>query len=100
MSGLLRDRGRLAVDLLLLERLHEALRLGIVVGIADPAHAGGNAVLLQQIGVVAAGILDAAVGVVDQAAGPGRRASSAIASAAIARLASRWLPAPSRPRGG
>src|SRR3954454_6109693 len=29
-----------SVDLLLLERLHEALGLGIVVGIADAAHAG------------------------------------------------------------
>src|SRR5580704_17399404 len=42
-----------AIGLLGLERLHEALGLGVVVGIADPAHAGGNAVRLQRLGVVA-----------------------------------------------
>src|SRR5450631_4950118 len=46
-----------AIDLLGLERLHEALGLGVVVGIADPAHAGDNAARLEQLGVVATGIL-------------------------------------------
>ena len=56
-----------AIDFLLLECLHEALGLGIVVRIADPAHAGQDAMLLQHIGVLATGILDAAIGVVDEA---------------------------------
>ena len=46
--GRRRDRDRSAVDLLLLEGLHEALRLGIVVGIADAAHARLDAVRLKQ----------------------------------------------------
>src|SRR5499427_8253072 len=44
-----------AVDLLGLERAHEALGLGVVVGIADAAHARGDVVRRQQLGVVAAG---------------------------------------------
>ena len=46
-----------AVDLLGLERLHEALGLGVVVGIADPAHAGLNVVGGQDRRIVTAGIL-------------------------------------------
>ena len=80
-----------SVDLLLLERLHEALRLGIVVGIADAAHARLDVVPLQQLGVVAAGILHAAIGMMDQAAGRGLRETSAIVSAAVARLACRCV---------
>lgn len=68
--GILRVSAGLAVHLLLLEGLHEALRLRIVVGVADPAHAGRNVVLLGEFGAVAAGILDAAIRMVDQAAGP------------------------------
>src|SRR5215208_1196511 len=60
-----------AVDLLGLERAHEALGLGVVVGIADPAHARGDAMSRQHLGVVAAGVLGALVGVMDQAARPG-----------------------------
>src|SRR5882762_561824 len=57
-----------AIDLLGLERRHEALGLGVVVGIADPAHADADAVRLQELAVVGAGILHAAIGVMDQAA--------------------------------
>ena len=46
-----------AVDLLALERSHEALGLGVVVGIADPAHAGGNPVVFQQAGILGTGVL-------------------------------------------
>src|SRR2546423_11496042 len=53
------------VDLFTLERSDEALGFGVVVGIADPAHAGGNSVGLQQAGVLGTGVLHAAVGMVD-----------------------------------
>lgn len=46
-----------AVDLLLLERRHEALRPGVVVGAAQPAHARLHLVGLQQLHVLAAGVL-------------------------------------------
>ena len=41
-----------AVDLFALEGSDEALGLGVVVGIADPAHAGGDALALQEAGVL------------------------------------------------
>ena len=56
----------LAVDLLGLERLHEAFGFGVVLGRAGAAHAGMGADLRQAQGVVAAGVLHAAIGVVDQ----------------------------------
>jgi hypothetical protein len=59
------------IDFLGLERLHEALRFGIVVGIADPAHAGLNVVRGEQRRILPARILDAAIGMMDQAAGSG-----------------------------
>ena len=64
-----------AVDLLLLERFHEALGLGVVVGIADPAHARLDIVIAQDLRVIAAGILHTPVRVMDEAAGdrPARR---------------------------
>ena len=77
-----------AVDLFALEGSDEALGLGVVVRIADPAHAGGDPVGLQEAGVLGTGVLHAAVGMVDQAA-PGRRAASAMANAVTARLAPR-----------
>src|SRR5271168_3330235 len=61
-----------AVDLFALEGSDKALGLGVVVGIADPAHAGGDAVPVEHAGVLGTGVLHAAVGMVDQAA-PGRR---------------------------
>ena len=60
-----------SIDFLVLERLDEALRLGVIVGIADAAHARLDVVPFQQFGVVAARILHTAIGVVDQAAGHG-----------------------------
>ena len=44
------------VDLLVLWRLDEALRLGVVVGIGDAAHAGLDVIPLQQLGVFVAGV--------------------------------------------
>src|ERR1700691_4483185 len=57
-----------AVDLLLLECLHEALRLGIVVRVADAAHARLDVMGLKHRRVLAAGLLDDPVGMMDQAA--------------------------------
>jgi len=62
-----------AVNLLVLERLHEALRLGVVVRIADAAHAGADAVSGEDFAVAAAGILHALIGVMDETVG--RRAA-------------------------
>jgi hypothetical protein len=58
-----------AVDLLLLECLHEALRLGVVVGIADAAHARLDAMRFQYARVLAASVLHAPIGMMDQAVG-------------------------------
>src|SRR5690348_14935035 len=56
------------VDLLALQGFHEALRHSVVPRAADPAHARLNAGFLQTADVVAAGILHAAIGMMDQAA--------------------------------
>src|ERR1700704_3795738 len=56
-----------SVDLLVLEGLHEAFRLGVVVGVADAAHAGADAMSLEQRAVVGTGVLHAAIGMMDQA---------------------------------
>ena len=45
-----------------LECLHEALGLGVVVGIAAPAHGAGETVLLQSGAIVIGGILRPTVG--------------------------------------
>ena len=45
-----------------LECLHEALGLGVVVGIAAPAHGAGETVLLQDGAIVFGGILRPTVG--------------------------------------
>jgi hypothetical protein len=52
------------------ERFHEALGFGVVVGIARPAHAALKASLGEPCRVLARSVLDAAIGVVDEA---GRR---------------------------
>jgi hypothetical protein len=57
------------IDLLELERLDEALRLGVVVRIADAAHARLDVMPLEQFGAVATRVLHTAIGVVDQGAG-------------------------------
>ncbi len=58
----------LAVDLFGLERLHEAFSLGVVEGIAWPAHANGDVAIRQFLAIGDRGVLHAAIGVVDQAA--------------------------------
>jgi hypothetical protein len=55
----------LAVDFLLLERLDERLRLGVVIGVAHATHADLNAVLLKPFHIVRTRILHPPVGVVD-----------------------------------
>ena len=57
------------VDFLAFERLHEALGHGVVVGTAGPAHAGLDTGGLKAGDVVTASVLNAAVGMVDQATG-------------------------------
>ena len=49
-----------------LEGFHEALGLGVVIWVCDAAHADGNRPRQQPRNIVVAGVLDAAVGVVDQ----------------------------------
>src|SRR5262249_34274397 len=59
----------LAVDLFGLERLHEAFGLGVVEGIAGPAHADGDVLIRQPLAISDGSVLDAAIGVMNQAAG-------------------------------
>src|SRR5215813_9260092 len=58
----------LAINLLGLEGLHEALGHGVVVRAADAAHARLDARRLEAADIVAAGVLDAAIGMMDEAA--------------------------------
>ena len=60
----------LAVGLLGFQRLHEAFGLGVVPRVARPAHGALEAALIEPRRVFARSVLDAAIGVVDQA---GRR---------------------------
>ncbi len=53
------------IDLFVLERLHETLGHGVVVRAPGPAHAGLDAGGLKAGNVVAAGVLHAAVGMVN-----------------------------------
>lgn len=69
LSGMISIAVGAPVHLLLLERFHEALCLGIVIRVTDAAHAGLNIMRLQQGAVIAAGILHAAIGVMDKTAG-------------------------------
>ncbi len=55
------------IDLFIFQGLHERFRHGVVVGIGLAAHADANAVLLEQLRVVARGVLHAAGGVMHQA---------------------------------
>ncbi len=57
------------LDLLALERFHDAFRHRIVIGAAGPAHRGLDAGTLQSPDIVAADLLHAAIGVVHQFAG-------------------------------
>ena len=56
----------LAVDLLGFERMHEALGFGVVLRRARPAHAGVGADLVKAQRIIAAGVLHAAIGMMDQ----------------------------------
>src|SRR5579872_3549650 len=55
------------VDFLLLESFDKAFAFGIVVGIARTAPAGQNAMVLKHAYILAAGILDSAMGMMNQA---------------------------------
>jgi hypothetical protein len=55
-----------AVHLLLFECLDERLSLGVVVGITHAAHARLHSMIGQQREIVGAGILNAAVGMMNQ----------------------------------
>ena len=66
-SGLIQIAVVASVDLLLLQGFHEAFALRIVVGISRPAHAWDHAVLKQHIDVSGGRILDAAIGMMNQA---------------------------------
>jgi hypothetical protein len=57
-----------AVHFLLLECLHEVLRLGIVIRIADAAHAWLDIVCLQPRAAFASGVLHAAIRMMNQVA--------------------------------
>src|ERR1700731_4739384 len=61
-SGFLARGVGFRVHFLLLQGSHEALGLGVVVGVAGAAHAGFDAVGLQPFAVFMAGVLHAAVG--------------------------------------
>src|SRR6266852_1863215 len=56
----------IAIDLFVLQRFDKAFRHGVVVRITGPAHAAADAVLVEQITVVSASILYAAIGVMHQ----------------------------------
>jgi len=56
-----------AVDLFVLERFHKRFAGGVVPRIAFTRHTDRDAVILQQVRIVVAGILRAAIGVMDQA---------------------------------
>jgi len=58
---------RIRVDFLPLERLHEALATGIVVGVRRPAHAREHLMLPEQLHVGPGGILDAPIRMMDHA---------------------------------
>ena len=55
------------VDLLPLERFHEALAAGVVVGVRRPTHARDHLVLAEQLHVCAGGILHAPIGMMHHA---------------------------------
>ena len=58
-----------AIDFFGFECLHEALGLGIVVGVAGPAHADGDIVAGEAPAVFGRGILHAAIGMMNETGG-------------------------------
>jgi hypothetical protein len=65
-SGLAQIAIAASIDLFLLQGLHEAFGLGVVVRIADTAHTGLDIMRRQDFRVFGAGILDAAIRMMDQ----------------------------------
>ncbi len=55
------------IQFLGLERLHETFRLGVIVWIAGPRHRDGDVMISEALPVVDGSVLDAAVGVMDEA---------------------------------
>src|SRR5690349_19988803 len=56
-----------SIDLFASERLHNALRTRVVVWIRWPAHAGNHLVFSQYLHVLSRGVLQATIGMMDQA---------------------------------
>src|SRR5512144_1153350 len=85
-----------------LESAEEALHWGVVQAVPLSAHRGCDAICLEHLAVVAAGILNPAVGVVDQAPRwppvPARHLQRILAQAALETV--RHRPAGALPRGG
>src|SRR5215470_424104 len=81
------------VDLLLLERFHEALGFGVVVGRADPAHARLDPVLGETRGLLGTSVLHPTIRMVDERAGARLTRASAICSAATLTAIIRWTAA-------
>ena len=86
--GILEINEGFAVDLLSLQRLHEAFGLGVVEGITRPAHADGDVVFGKPLAIGDGGVLHAAIRVMDQAAGLRLSGIEAVYSAAMASEAS------------
>ena len=57
------------IDLFILQRTHESLRDGVIVGITDAAHADSDLVLTQDIDVVMTSVLHPTIGVMSQLTG-------------------------------
>ena len=55
-----------AVDLFVFQSFHKRFARGIVPGIRFPRHADADAVVLEQLRVIGAGVLHAAIGVMHQ----------------------------------
>jgi hypothetical protein len=71
-----------------LERRKEVFGDGVVPAVALPPHTHAKAVLRQQVAIGAAGVLHAAIGMMDESRGPGRRTVIAICNALSASSAS------------
>ena len=78
---LCRSEPRLAVNELGFKRAEERFHAGVVVAVARRAHAGEHLMVLEQLAIIGAGILAAAVGMVQEA-----RRRSAPAQSALERL--------------
>ena len=70
-----------AVDLFVLQGFHKRFARGIVPGIGFPRHADADAVVLEQLRVIGAGVLHAAIGVMHQSRPTARRLANAMCKA-------------------